>query len=599
MTGTKLPQAAIAVFSAIIVGLLGWPSAVPAYAQVSLEVGSGEIVIHNEGSRPQRAFKSAQKAGKGRSQWMVEDEVGNSYEACSRTCYVKDDGTWSCSGYSSGDGVSPALVSGYADALQHLVDNHGAVIEHDAILNVDYVSFPDAEDPYQTLVNALLNDYLDGRLLVEYFKTLEIGTKGPEYTAGTSAKPTGRKYTSPDDPFFGRQWNLTATRLFEAAHHPFESKLGRPVRIGIIDSGIDERFQQHVGLDGVAELVHRWTTPPTGFGVPHALGIATLLVDAANDGDGIAGLLGTWEGRPLSSDVVNPPTFQLYSFSAGEFGPVSYLVARAITAAIADGVDVINLSLRIAYSPMVENAIEAALEADIVVVSAAGNYHPSARYKPTGFPASMPGVIAVAATGESKRVNQYSADEGFDLVAPGERILMGGPNNSWVYGDGTSFAAPHVAAAAALLKAANPDLNSSEVLHVLRSTGSRQGNGGIMIDALAALKKVERQGGSGLNKAAVDGSTAGQFASGTKLKGNYPNPFNPATMVTFSLPAADQIRLEVYDVTGRRVRTLVDGELSAGQHEVRFDAMNLPSGVYYYSLLSTTSREQGVMTLLR
>ena len=599
MTGTKLPQAVIAVFSAIIVGLLGWPSATPAYAQVSLEVGSGEIVIHNAGSRPQRAFKSAQKAGKGRSQWMVEDEVGNSYEACSRTCYVKDDGTWSCSGYSSGDGVSPALVSGYAAALQHLVDNHGAVIEHDPILDVDYVSFPDAEDPYQTLVNALLNDYLDGRLLVEYFKTLEIGTKGPEYTAGKSAKPKGRKYTSPNDPFFGGQWNLTATRLFEAAHYPFESKLGRPVRIGIIDSGIDERFQQHVGLDGVAQVVHRWTAPSTGFGVPHALGIATLLADAANDGNGIAGLLGTWDGRRSSSDVENPASFEIYSFSAGDFGPVSYLVARAITAVIADGVDVINLSLRIAYSPMVEKAIEAALEANIVVVSAAGNYHPGARHKPTGFPASMPGVIAVAATGENKRVNQYSANEGYDLVAPGERILMGGPDDSWVYGDGTSFAAPHVAAAAALLKAANPDLSSIDVLTILQSTGNQRGRGGVMIDALAALKKVERDGGSGLNKAGVDGTPEEQIASSPKLMGNYPNPFNPATVVTFSLPTADQIRLDVYDVTGRRVRTLVDSRLSAGQHEVQFDAMNLPSGVYYYNLLSSTSRDQGVMTLLR
>lgn len=120
-----------------------------------------------------------------------------------------------------------------------------------------------------------------------------------------------------------------------------------------------------------------------------------------------------------------------------------------------------------------------------------------------------------------------------------------------------------------------------------------------MIDALAALKKVESGGGSGLKKAAVDGTPAEQIASSPRLEGNYPNPFNPATVVTFSLPAADQIRLEVYDVTGRRVRTLVDGRLSAGQHEVRFDAMNLPSGVYYYSLLSSTSRDQGVMTLLR
>lgn len=597
-------QARIAIFSAMVIALLGGPAAIPSHAQVALEIENGEIVIYNEGHLPQRAYRSMSTNGRAESaQWFVKDEVGNSYEACTRTCYAKEDGSWSCSGYSSDDGVAPHIVAGYDEALQRLVDIHGAVISHDPIMNVEYVSFPDAEDPYQTLVYALLNDDLNGLPLVDYFKTLEIGTTGPGYAAGVLAKPKGKKHTNPDDPFFGSQWNLEATRLFEAANYPFKSKMGRPVRIGIIDSGIDGRFDQHQGLDGIVQVVHRWTAETTGFAAPHAIGIATLLADAANDGDGIAGLLGGRADGCTGAAAYGGPSYELYSYNVGDFGPVSYLVARAITAAVDDGIDVINLSLRIASSPMVEQAIEEALDRGIVVVAAAGNYHPFSANKPTGFPASMDGVIAVSASGMSRMVNQYSANKGFDLVAPGERIIFGGPDDAWWTGDGTSYAAPHVTAAAALLKAAKPQLSSSDVLDILQSTGTTTAIvGGVFLDALAALKHVAPEtsnagDGCGLNKSLAEDLQDEHPRS--YVLGNYPNPFNPTTVVTFSLPAADDVTLDVYDAIGRRVRTLVNGRTSAGIHEVRFDATELPSGLYYYSLTSSMTRDHGVMTLVR
>ncbi len=85
---------------------------------------------------------------------------------------------------------------------------------------------------------------------------------------------------------------------------------------------------------------------------------------------------------------------------------------------------------------------------------------------------------------------------------------------------------------------------------------------------------------------------------------NHPNPFNPRTTIRFALPAAGRARLSVYDVTGRRVRTLVDSELSAGDHEVVFDGADargrsLASGVYFYELDVVGKVLTGKMILLR
>jgi hypothetical protein len=65
------------------------------------------------------------------------------------------------------------------------------------------------------------------------------------------------------------------------------------------------------------------------------------------------------------------------------------------------------------------------------------------------------------------------------------------------------------------------------------------------------------------------------------LYSNYPNPFNPQTTFTFSLPIAGHASLIVYDVTGRKVATVLVGRLDAGVHQFTWNAEGLPSGVYF------------------
>jgi hypothetical protein len=75
-----------------------------------------------------------------------------------------------------------------------------------------------------------------------------------------------------------------------------------------------------------------------------------------------------------------------------------------------------------------------------------------------------------------------------------------------------------------------------------------------------------------------------QADSGAYLAQNRPNPFNPFTVISFTLGTEQRVRLVVHDVHGRIVRIMSDDVLPAGEHSIRFFADDLPSGVYFYHL---------------
>jgi len=65
---------------------------------------------------------------------------------------------------------------------------------------------------------------------------------------------------------------------------------------------------------------------------------------------------------------------------------------------------------------------------------------------------------------------------------------------------------------------------------------------------------------------------------------NYPNPFNLETVIEFDIPEVTDVKLEVYDVLGRKVKTILDDRLEVGRYRVRFNGSGLSSGVYFYRL---------------
>ena len=68
------------------------------------------------------------------------------------------------------------------------------------------------------------------------------------------------------------------------------------------------------------------------------------------------------------------------------------------------------------------------------------------------------------------------------------------------------------------------------------------------------------------------------------LEQNYPNPFNPSTVICFQLSERTKVSLKVYDMLGREVSSLVNQVMEAGEHKVNFNANNLTTGVYFYTL---------------
>jgi len=97
--------------------------------------------------------------------------------------------------------------------------------------------------------------------------------------------------------------------------------------------------------------------------------------------------------------------------------------------------------------------------------------------------------------------------------------------------------------------------------------GTYSGNGTFCNDPLA----VENENDLGTPK---------EFS----LSQNYPNPFNPSTVIQYAIPTASNVKIEIFNITGENVATLVDGFKSEGYHEVSFNASGLPSGIYLYRI---------------
>jgi hypothetical protein len=128
---------------------------------------------------------------------------------------------------------------------------------------------------------------------------------------------------------------------------------------------------------------------------------------------------------------------------------------------------------------------------------------------------------------------------------------------------------------------------------------------GLVVEASGKSAACGREGS--LRIASADAlvsfrSGLGTTPSSSRLEQNYPNPFNPATIIAFTVASsAEQVRttLDVFDLLGRHVESLVAGVLPAGEHRVRWDAGGRPGGVYYCRLQSGERSETRRMLLVR
>jgi hypothetical protein len=94
-------------------------------------------------------------------------------------------------------------------------------------------------------------------------------------------------------------------------------------------------------------------------------------------------------------------------------------------------------------------------------------------------------------------------------------------------------------------------------------------------------------------------SALSEHLSNFTLGQNYPNPFNPSTTIRYGLPQRSNVSLAVYNTLGQQVTVLQEGEEEAGYHDVKFDASNLPSGLYFYRLQAGSDVETRTLCLVR
>lgn len=195
-----------------------------------------------------------------------------------------------------------------------------------------------------------------------------------------------------------------------------------------------------------------------------------------------------------------------------------------------------------------------------------------------------------------------------DLGAPGTNIYSTYTSNGYGNLTGTSMATPHVAGAIAFMYSVAP-LTWIQSYKTSPGPYSLQVKQKLLqgVDIIPALQNNTVSGGrlnlynSALlmqNLTAVNGNN-GTIPSSFKLYQNYPNPFNPTSVITFDMPKEGFASLKIYNSIGQEVAVLVNGVVKSGVHQKVFNASNLPSGVYFYKLITDGFSDVKKMSLIK
>lgn len=131
--------------------------------------------------------------------------------------------------------------------------------------------------------------------------------------------------------------------------------------------------------------------------------------------------------------------------------------------------------------------------------------------------------------------------------------------------------------------------------YTYNETGLETEKTGQEYDGSAWQNKTRRLANYTISSVGEDASAPGEF----RLFSNYPNPFNPSTIISYSLAADSRVTLKIFNVIGEEAAILIDADQKAGQHSVTFNASNLPSGIYLYQLNAGNISKTRKMLLLR
>lgn len=237
-----------------------------------------------------------------------------------------------------------------------------------------------------------------------------------------------------------------------------------PVRIGLVDTAINASHDALARADIEIVRLHRDDVSEQESGRQHGTAVAALLVGRADSRT--PGLLP--QGSLLAVDA----------FRSGKSGDraEAFDLIRALDALSASGVKVVNLSLSGPANALLEKAVQAADHSGIILVAAAGNEGPNS--KPV-YPAGYESVVAVTAVDRGRNPYRRAVrGDHIDIAAPGVGVWTAASVSGARSKNGTSYAAPFVTAAAALLKAGRPDLKPDEIRALITGSAADLGRPG-------------------------------------------------------------------------------------------------------------------------
>ncbi len=166
-----------------------------------------------------------------------------------------------------------------------------------------------------------------------------------------------------------------------------------------------------------------------------------------------------------------------------------------------------------------------------------------------------------------------------DVMAMGSGVYMADTINAsrYIYASGTSFSCPLTAGVCAIMLSYNPKLTNMQIRDALRITASRHLTpdslyGWGIINALSAAQYFPVT-------SVHQGKEIGP--DNFILYQNYPNPFNPSTMIRYAVPVDSRVKIVLFNILGNELKTLFNGNVPAGSHELQLTASGLSSGIYF------------------